>query len=190
MGKSGKSEGNAMKTPLGTIINVRQIFGSRYNDFWTWFQKNESQIYLIRTCQEPIAVELYRKLKSMNESLTFEVSIPTGDKKKDFVISADGDKKAFPDVVQLYESRPKLERWNVIAFRPRREVTTDLAVGGIALRVDKVRYLLFKETDPRKVGVMLFMEGYRESEKSSYARAGFILLDGLLGEYDMETLWS
>ena len=43
------------------------------------------------------------------------------------------------------------------------------------------------EPDGAKIGITLFMDGYKESDYERYASVGFLLLDQALGEYDVET---
>lgn len=51
-----------------------------------------------------------------------------------------------------------------------------------------MHYAIFKDEDPRKLGIMIFLDGYTEQEKRSvWAEIGYLFLDEALGEYDVET---
>lgn len=49
-----------------------------------------------------------------------------------------------------------------------------------------MHYLIFRDESPGKAGIMLFLDGYREDEKSLFGQMGYLFLDEALGEYDVE----
>ena len=119
----------------------------------------------------------------MNSGLTFEFG-PKENGVRDFVISADGIKEAFPSVISLANAAPPLSRWKIIKFRPRRGLGP-ISLNGLQLSPEQVDFTI--EPEGSKVAVTLFMDGYRESEHDRYAGVGFLMLDQALGEYDVET---
>ena len=101
------------------------------------------------------------------------------------MINAAGIKTAFPYVESLFNNAPKLEKWEFIKFRPRRNPINDLTYGKKFIAAKDVFYQLVKDGD--KIGIILFLDGYTEAEKELYGQIGYLFLDEALGEYDMET---
>ena len=87
--------------------------------FWKWFVRNEAMLFDFEKDQEKTFHLLATELQKIHSSLTFEFG-PKINSIRDFVISADGIRAAFPAVIELAGAAPTLERWRVIAFRPRR----------------------------------------------------------------------
>jgi hypothetical protein len=155
--------------------------------FWQWFQKNENRLYSFENDREKIFDDLSAAIQKVNPDLTFEFSPVLADGRREFVISAGGIKSAFPAVESLYAAAPKMERWTFIKFRPRRTPIHDLTYADKKVRAQDVHYLLFKDENPGKVGIMIFLNGYKEDEKgAAWGQIGYLFLDEALGEYDVE----
>jgi hypothetical protein len=107
--------------------------------------------------------------------------------RRDFVISAGGIKTAFPAVEALHASAPRMKRWIVLKFRQRRLPINDIRYADKKVRSEDVHYLLFKDEAPEKVGVMIFLDEYKEEEKRTvWGQIGYLFLDEALGEYEVE----
>lgn len=152
-------------------------------DFWGWFSKNDGMLFSFEKDQEKIFDRLAAEMKKVNSSLTFEFG-PIKDGKREFVISADGIKDAFPAVEQLYAAAPKLDRWIWIKFRPRRS-PMDIEYGEVKVKADDVFCTV--EPDGIKAGITLFIRGYQPEREKAYRGIAFLMLDQALGEYDVET---
>ena len=151
--------------------------------FWAWFEKNEDMLYHFERDQERTFGTLKAEMSKVHPDLTFEFG-PVEDGKREFVISADGLKDAFPAVESLYASAPSLSRWKVTKFRPRRPPMT-IRIGDLHLEPSDVEVAV--EADGDKAGFTVFMKKYDESQKNQFAQAAFLMLDQAIGEYDMET---
>lgn len=150
--------------------------------FWSWFVKHEAELIHFEADQERIFDQLATELQKVDPHLTFEFGPPA--QKREFVISAGGIRSAFPAVRSLVDAAPRLEKWQLVAFRPRRSLATIVEFRG--KRVDP-RQVEFTLLDNGKVaGIYLFIPGFRE-EDSDLKQIGYILLDEALGEYDVET---
>ena len=155
-------------------------------DFWRWFQENESMLFDFERDQERTFDQLRTALKKVHPDLTFEFG-PKQDGKREFVISADGLKSAFPAVESLYAVAPTLGRWSFMKFRQRRRPLYDIDYGNKIIKVADVHFRLAKDENPNKVGILIFMAGYNEMEKKVYDHIAYLMLDEALGEYDVET---
>lgn len=154
--------------------------------FWNWFINNSEKIYNFEKNQEKIFDEIANELDKLNLDLTFEIG-PVENNKRDFVISAGGIKSAFPAVEKLYDTRPNLNNWNIIKFRPRRMLDNSITYQNLTIKPEDIRYLFIKDDNPKKIGILLFIKGYKPSESSPYIQIGYLFLDQIIGEYDVET---
>lgn len=166
-----------------------QLFAndSATGSFWKWFISNEKDLYDFESNQEAVFDRLTKEMHKVHEDLTFEFSPVRENGTREFVISAGGIKEAFPAVESLHDSAPKLARWNVLKYRQRRSPLNDLDFGGRRTKAKEVHYLIFKDDDPEKVGIMLFLDGYINDEQDlTWKQIGYLFLDEALGEYDVE----
>jgi hypothetical protein len=152
-------------------------------EFWNWFKAHEDVLFDFEKDQERIFDQLGDEMHKLNPSLTFEFG-PKENGRREFVISADGIREAFPEVEALYATAPSLPRWKFIKFRPRRK-PLDVSYGGISVRAASVRVQI--EPMGQTADLTVFIPGYTSSAKKEYMTAAFLLLDGALGEYDVET---
>jgi hypothetical protein len=151
-------------------------------DFWKWFQSNEDMLFNFEKSREQTFDKLGAELHKLNPSLTFEFG-PIEDGKREFVISADGIKEAFPQVEALYAAAPSLSRWKFVRFRPRRK-PMDVSYGGISVRAASVTAQLVR--NGQVADVTVFIPNYSEANRKAFVAVAFLLLDGALGEYDVE----
>lgn len=152
-------------------------------DFWKWFQENETQLFDFKRDDEGILNSLTLTIHHVDPGLTFEFG-PNIDNHREFVISADGIRETFPKVIALYDAAPKLPRWTFIKFRPRRE-PMDIRYGGISVRAKEI--LFTAHADGRKVGITLFIPGHTGRNHETMMGIAFLMLDQALGEFDVAT---
>lgn len=151
--------------------------------FWHWFKDNESSLYDFEKDQERTFDRLSAELHKVNSNLTFEFG-PKKDGRRDFVISADGIREAFPAVEALYASAPPLAHWKVIKFRPRRD-PMDISLGSVTVKAETVLVEVIPNSG--KVDLTVTMPGYAQETSNAYKQIGYLMLDQALGEYDVET---
>ncbi|WP_299615033.1 hypothetical protein [Pelagibius sp.] len=162
------------------------MFGpSKEMRFWKWFQKNEERLFSFEQAQEAIFDELSRQMTAVDPNLTFEFSPVLEDGRREFVISAGGIKDSFPAVEALAAEAPSLPRWIWVKFRPRRAFAMALRLDDREISTEQIRYAMFKDGD--LVGLLLFIEGYNDAEKTAFQQIAYLFLDHFLGEFDVET---
>ena len=152
--------------------------------FWGWFQAHEAELFDFERDQEAVFDRLTKAMGAVHKDLTFEFG-PKENGCREFVISAGGLREAFPAVQSLYQARPKLQLFRVTAFRPRRDVINVVEFGGLRIDPSDVYYKFGKDSDPQKVGILLFLPDY-SSLDSRYGQTAYLFLDEALGEYDVE----
>ena len=153
-------------------------------EFWQWFVANQDILYDSKYDVESTFKQLDAKIKQVHSSLTFEMGPISKNGSREFIISANGIKTAFPAVESLYAAAPRLPKWQFIKFRPRRKFTNTIQYKGKVIAAKDVEYKLFQ--DGNKVGIMIFLEGYKKEEFDIYGNIGYLLLDNAIGEYDVE----
>ncbi|MBI2844088.1 MAG: hypothetical protein HYX78_11870 [Armatimonadetes bacterium] len=151
--------------------------------FWDWFAQNSNRLAAVETCREPVCDELLKQLIKVKRGLVFTFG-PVKDGRREFIVSADGNRELFPDVQRLVAAAPSLPAWDVIAFRPAIEDPAGFSVqfGDKKLDIDDVWF----DARPNggRVDIVLYI---RNGPDDVVAGAAFFLLDHLLGEYDVET---
>ncbi|MGY4495450.1 hypothetical protein [Pseudomonas sp. TE3610] len=152
--------------------------------FWNWFVANQSALYRFTSPTDPVLDQLGSQLKQVNEDLTFELGPVQPEGRREFIISADGLKAAFPAVEALYAAAPKLDLWQVVKYRPRRSPVNTLTLGEHTFDPATVRCLLAK--DGAKIGIVLMYDDYKQND-ALFTQASYLLLDDALGEYAVET---
>jgi len=170
----------AMIAPLFTGFRARAATPEQ--TFWTWFQKNDAALFDFERDQEKTFDRLATEMHRINPDLTFEFG-PKKDGKRDFVISADGIKSAFPAVEALCAAAPTMPHWKVIKFRPRRN-PMDIEYKGVSVKVSTVR--VHMQVNGGLVDLTVYIPGYSPDSKA-FVAINYLLLDQALGEYDVET---
>lgn len=145
--------------------------------FWEWFEKNKDEIFDFELDQERILDKLSDRLARVHRDLTFEF-VPKEDGHREFVVSAGGLKQAFPAVSSLVSAAPHLDRWRIIAFRPRRSPLYHIQIGDKSLDPDDLEFSLFAAGSA--IGVQLFIPGFREDD-TTLKQIGYLMLDNALG---------
>jgi hypothetical protein len=149
--------------------------------FWKWFDAHKDEVAKIKRADEPIADQLAAELHKISPDLTFEMGI--GTTPKELIISAGGIKSVFPTVNRLVAAAPAIPGWKVIALRPRKPMTEIQLGDGKTFAMDDMRVSVSDAGD--KLDVTIFVKG--RPVDNATKNAVYLLLDCLLGEYDVET---
>jgi hypothetical protein len=148
-------------------------------DFWREFLRTEQSMF----AGEAIATELRERIEHVNPDLELDIG-PLEEGKREIVISAGGIRDAFPAVEALARGAPPLRRWNVVRYRQRRRLSGNISFQGLSLSPATIRFEI--PAGGPGSGIVLFMPGYSRAEHSRYLALALLMLDALLGEYDVE----
>lgn len=148
--------------------------------FWSWFEANQGKLFEFEQARELIFNELHAELHKVCSDLTFEFSSIL-DGRREFVVSAEGLKKAFPAVEKLVDCAPRLPLWKFVKFRQRRNPINDLQIGGTEIKASEVEVCIAKHAG--KIALVVFIP--RIEDKKTRTQYGFLFLDDALGEYDV-----
>lgn len=158
---------------------------SKEEKFWDWFSKQQNELYHFEKNRDKLFTEFGDELTKIDTNLTFEIGPIGKNQIRSIDISADGMRQSFPSVTKLVNMAPKFEKWKINAFRQRIpgdeiEITYD---DSIKIAYDDIYFLYIEGKS--KIDLQLHIRNYKDSP--SFNNATYILLDGLIGEYDMET---
>ncbi|MGG3664571.1 hypothetical protein [Bacillus gobiensis] len=165
---------------------IKNLFKKSYSekDFWNWFEKNSEDYFQLKESRyESLFNKLHSQLSKINPDLVFEFSAELDSGKREFIISADGIVAAFPDVIRLVEAAPELKNFNIIAFRQRGN-EDEIQFNDIELNIDDMFFTYKNDQQNNLVNVIIYMNGFTE-ENEEFIGAAFIMLDNLVGEYDV-----
>jgi hypothetical protein len=156
-----------------------------HQNFWSWFVKRELALFNFDPVQQDERERLFDELASELRKIDPDLAFEFGPKapRREFVISAGGIRRAFPAVISLVTAAPTLERWQVIAFRPRRTPNI-VEFRGKRVHPKDVHFSLLDNERPP--GIYLFIPDFREDD-ADLKQIGYLLLDETLGEYDVES---
>jgi hypothetical protein len=154
--------------------------------FWVWFQENTAYLETFAADTAGVIATVGKRLDAVSPDLAFEMG-QADDGVYEFIVSADGIRAMFPEVVALTEVAPAVPGWRVIAFRPRKKngLRSSVSFQGMELSATALWYR--SDVQEEKVDLTLCVEG--QDSDGAHALLGpiFLLLDANLGEYDVAT---
>lgn len=165
--------------------NGRQTATSREQAFWEWFLAHEDLLWNVEDDLERRVQRIFAALHRVDRALTFDLSEPR-DGRREFVVSAGGNPAAFSAVVRLVQAAPRMARWTVTAFRPRRPAEGEIPLEcGRVVRMQDVRFVA--EESDGTLHLALFIPGFTRRHRDEFGEVGMVMLDILLGEFDVES---
>ena len=154
--------------------------------FWNWFTKNQQTYYdEIENLEirERIFSDLSTELKKVHQDLVFEFSPIHENGIREFTVSAEGMKELFPIVEKLIDKAPIIENWQFNAFRQRIPGDDfEIQYGDFKIGYSDI-YFRYVDGQYGKLGIELNIRNYDGNGQTQ--NAIYILLDGLIGEYDI-----
>ncbi|RYM32325.1 hypothetical protein ERX46_13660 [Brumimicrobium glaciale] len=159
---------------------------SKEEKFWNWFSKSQQTFYHEienLDVREEIFNDLSNELSKVHQNLVFEFSPIHENGIREFTISAEGVKELFPFVENLVDKAPEIMNWKFNAFR-QRIPGDDLQIkfGDFNIGYSDI-YFRYQDGKYGEIGIELNIRGFDESAQTQ--NAIYILLDGLMGEYDI-----
>lgn len=159
--------------------------------FWGWFadygQKfvsldgvSDQRIYSLL---DPLA----KHLEKYCNGLVFEIGYDRASETYELVISADGNKKLFPQVERLAGDAPVLKNWKITTFRQPKSNQGPIQYQGYAFDPAKIFFYPLKDgLDSTKVNIEVVYPDYEEANRNLFLGGTFLLLDALIGEKSTE----
>ncbi len=153
-------------------------------DFWKWFQANETALLTLMPENTRLWQELSRRIKTIHPNLTFEFNV-VDEPPREFIVSANGDKAAFPAVRQTVAAAPPLPNWTLFAFRQPGKDFPSIELDGQQLEADNIFYRS-TQRDGRLV-LQIYLDGLTSQNERSMIHMTFLIFDSWFGEYDVES---
>ncbi|WP_050180565.1 hypothetical protein [Domibacillus robiginosus] len=155
--------------------------------FWQWFEESQQAYHDLSEEQlENSFEQLETKLHKVNKELVFEFSAELVSGKREFIISADGLEEVFPSVIELVDRAPKLQNFDIIAFRQPSQEECEVSIDGITLTSEQVYFDYLFNPETELVDLKFFIKDF-DPDNMVYDQAVFIMMDSVLGEYDAAT---
>lgn len=159
---------------------------SKEDQFWNWFSKSQDTFYHEienLDVRDEIFTDLTGELKKIHQDLVFEFSPIHENGIREFTISAEGVKDLFLFVERLVEKAPEMKNWQFNAFR-QRIPGDDLQIqyGDLSIGYSDI-YFRYQDGKYGEIGIELNIRDFDENPQTQ--NAIYILLDGLIGEYDI-----
>ncbi len=159
------------------------ILSDSIRSFWAWFRTTEDHLFTLAEHPEELFGLLIPRLQQVHPGLVAELG-PQTNGCRELAISAGGCLDVFPAVLAATALVPELKRWRIIAFRqPKPDCFTlstpefDITTSQFSFQADPTEDLLHLE---------LYYSGGSDLSEAMLERAGFFLVDLMLGEFTME----
>ena len=149
-------------------------------EFWDWFSLKEDLLIDRYANQTELIAEVLGRLKRIDPILLCDFGLPEGDK-REFVISAQGLKSAFPTVMKISEAAPELTCWTVKAFRPRRVVHMKVGYADVEMDTSNVFFSFTVKNRIMNLAIY-YLDGVEVDRR--YENIAGAMVENLLGEYD------
>jgi hypothetical protein len=158
---------------------------TREAEFWAWFMANDAMLWEFQKHIDRSIRGIFRALHRVHPDFAFEVG-PRREGRREFAISADGEQALFPAVMRLVAAAPPMERWNIVAFRPRRDVRgLVMSMCGDVLPLDSVRFTAADAGG--RLDVVVHLPGCRRALMPDFQRVAEMLVSLAVGEFDAAT---
>ncbi len=150
--------------------------------FWKWFQKYDAALRALPHSGDPFWDTAIAQLKLVHDRLCFEMSDPV-DKRRDFVITAQGDTKLFPLVDAMVAAAPSISAWTFVALKPAMGFDFTHHYKGVQYDPKSMWFLPRERADrPADLGLRIGVPSLRDIDQEAAEFAVTIILETGLGE--------
>ncbi len=166
-------------------IIEEQIF-----EFWNWFSINEKRFWeqSDKNAHEFLN-EIQQKLDFASDSEEYEIALESSQLKglkKRLEISADGVIELFDVVIKIVERAPKLNYWEIVAFRQPIPTPFCLRFNDLEFDTSKMYYLAYND-DSDELNLVVFGDNFKKYDENKLFLYGLTTIDNLIGEYNCVT---
>lgn len=152
--------------------------------FWQWFERNEFKYRSIFDDRNTDLIDdILNKILEIQGGLAVEFEKINGIYK--MIVSADGVVDYFDIVQKVVDKSPKIEGWEIIAFRQPYSMETVskivMTVGKYKLNPNTIMFYPIIEDDC--LYIQIFSEDINEENENQIGYGCLMLLDNIIGEY-------
>ncbi len=153
--------------------------------FWNWFTKNKDKLHKIDDSnKDEVLNEILSQLRKVQTELSIEVSREDNGI-REMTISPEGDRDKFEIVKSIVKKAPKLDGWEVTAFRQPMGFDFTLNYQNISLTPSELFFFPIRENG--SLDIIIYGKDFKEYDFNTLAHYGLIMMDNVLGEYDCVT---
>lgn len=157
--------------------------GDSEEKFWKWFLKNKEQIADINSGNLLIEPALVKQLKKYDKALGYEL-LPVVNKKNVFCISTNHVREVIPSVLNLADSAPEMEGWQIQKFIPRKNINNHISWNALEMRHEDLlfQYTIYKG----QAHLRIYIKGY-DMKDERFRTLSVMFLQAAFGEFDFMT---
>ncbi|MEP6465796.1 MAG: DUF695 domain-containing protein [Parafilimonas sp.] len=177
---------------LKNIFNKKDEAIKSYEDFWSWFQKNEKEFYTVIKQKNNIEQNFFNKLSPKLNELKEGIFYLTGMVNQDtveLILTPDGIIKNIVFVEELIKSAPEINHWLFTALKPPAEIKNiQINMAGHSFSKDNMHFCFKQDNNfPDEIDITIIHNDYNEENKSTITNGIYIFLDNFLGELNFIT---
>lgn len=149
------------------------------DELWQWFKINHRRLEGASATDEQAFRQLSNLFRRIDRNMTYDVR---HDDQWELQVSADGIPELIPMVREVVDKAPRLEGWQVSAFRKPKDRPATITAYDQVFNSDTVRYTL--EQGKR---LTLYIPGLTEENYRHLSHCAVIIVESLIGEYPLMT---
>jgi hypothetical protein len=156
---------------------------NRYKRFWDWFIIHESYLRKVNGDDKEIILEsISHELNKIKKGIFFEMGGST-EGPFEIIFSPGGKLENVSHVVGLVDSAPKIEGWNISAFKKPHGFGFVTEYEGLLLDPKKMWFLpLISKNQIKKIGLRISCPTFSIKNKSKFYNGCYIVLECAIGE--------
>lgn len=173
----------------------KNIFGKKtesintYEDFWSWFEKNEKNFFEVVKNHTNIEKGFLNKISPKLDELKEGFYYLSGMYNKDtaeLILTADGNTKNIVFIEELVSNSPNLKRWKFTALKPATDIKdVSIKMAGYQFNSENISFYSNDFTDfPDEIDITVVHNDLNEKNRSEVGNGTYIFLDNYLGELD------
>ncbi len=155
--------------------------------FWSWFEANNAKYLFLNEMTSDVkeqAIKTFQaELHDYCQSVYFLIGNETEARKKELIITAEGNKDYFSHVEFLIDNAPKLVRWELLKFKPPMGSGFKAVIQNREFDPRVTRCMLLEDAEqPGTIGLRMYYNDFNLTYKRNFAYGTYVMLDMLLGE--------
>ena len=172
---------------LKNIFQAKERPIKSNEEFWDWFQKNESAFAKAVKEQNDIESNFFAKLSPKLKDLKDGFYFLTGmfDKNTvELVLTADGAINNIAFIEALVNAAPKIDGWRFTALKPAIPIKdVVIQMGGYKFSSENLNFYSNEDSNfPDEINITIVHDDFTEQNKTTIINGVYIFLDNFLGE--------
>lgn len=162
-----------------------------YEFFWEYFSEVQNKLLNLEELPKNEVEKIFRniqmRLMVIDRNLGFEIS-GKKDYRRDFIITANGLVDLFPTVRELIEKAPHFMVWSIFAFKQKIPYDFSIKIGSIDVNSHDIFFNITENVENKNLlDLEIYLKNNEKIPENRRREVIYQLLDGILGEEDVET---